>query len=279
MAERGGFEPPIPCGIRAFQARAFDHSATSPVTKGRWTKWSARASVNGNSFAPSPTRPRPFSGRGFAKTHRAAFPFSMLTVDLVSDFACPWCYIGAARLAQALGPRRVEVAVNYHPFLLNPDLPPEGADLRAYLRARYGGDPEEMFANVEAAARETGLPLDFSRVTRFPNTVAAHTLARHAPQQASFATALFEANFVHGRDLGDATVLTELALAHGFAADAVARLLADDSEHARTRQIAAALSARGITGVPFFVFGQRLALSGAQPVEVFRQALAEAGLA
>ncbi len=203
----------------------------------------------------------------------------MLTIDLVSDFACPWCYIGAARLAQALGPRRAEVAVNYHPFLLNPDLPPAGADLRDYLRQRYGGDPQEMFARVEAAAHESGLALDFARVRRFPNTVAAHTLARHAPQQASFATAVFEANFVHGRDIGDPTVLTELALAHGFAPDAVARLLADDTEHARTRAIAAALSERGITGVPFFVFEQRLALSGAQPVEVFRQALAEAGLA
>jgi len=203
----------------------------------------------------------------------------MLRIDLVSDFSCPWCFIGERRLAQVLRDAGRPAEINYHPFLLNPDLPAEGADLRDYLRIRYGGDPQEIFTTVEAAARETGIQLDFAKITRFPNTVAAHTLVRHAPSlaaQAALAEALFAANFLEGRDLGDRALLVRLATAHGYAADRAAALVADEAEHTRTRQIAAALSDRGISGVPFFIFGQKTAFSGAQPVEVFRQAIAQA---
>jgi predicted DsbA family dithiol-disulfide isomerase len=203
----------------------------------------------------------------------------MLRIDLVSDFSCPWCFIGARRLAQVLREDGRDAEINFHPFLLNPDLPAEGADLRDYLRNRYGGEPQEMFARVEAAAHDAGIPLDFARLSRFPNTVAAHTLVRHAPTptaQVALAEALFAANFLEGRDLGDHALLTSLATSHGFAAADVTRLLHDADEQTRTQQIAAALSARGITGVPFFIFGQKVALSGAQPPDVLRQAIAQA---
>lgn len=203
----------------------------------------------------------------------------MLRIDLVSDFSCPWCFIGERRLAQVLQELGRPAEITYHPFLLNPDLPPEGVDLRDYLRQRYGGNPQEMLASVETTARATRLPLDFSRVTRFPNTVAAHTLTRHAPTpaaQAALAEAFFTANFLEGRDLSDRALLVRLATAHGFAPADAERLVADEAEHVHTRQIAAALSKQGISGVPFFIFGQKAAFSGAQPAEVFRQAIAQA---
>lgn len=203
----------------------------------------------------------------------------MLRIDLISDFSCPWCFIGERRLTQVLQELGRTAAITYHPFLLNADLPPEGVDLRDYLRQRYGGDPQEMLAGVEAAARVTGLSLDFSKVTRFPNTVAAHTLMRHAPSpaaQAALAEALFTANFLEGRDLSDRALLARLALAHGFSSGEAERLVADEAEHAQTRRIAASLSSQGISGVPFFIFGQKAAFSGAQPAEVFRRAIAQA---
>src|SRR5580658_347341 len=102
----------------------------------------------------------------------------MLSIDIVSDVICPWCFIGARRLDQALASltEPITAEVSFHPFLLDPKTPPEGADLRERLRAKYGVDPERMFARVEAAARESGIPLDFSKVRRTPSTVAAHTL-------------------------------------------------------------------------------------------------------
>jgi len=206
----------------------------------------------------------------------------MLTVDLVSDFACPWCFIGSRRLAAVLGPRLApggDVSVRYHPFQLNADTPAAGVDLRAYLRERYGDDPEEMFARVEGAAREAGIALDFAAVRTMPNTLSAHVLAAalaESDAQRAFVDAVFTAYFLEGRDIGDAAVLTELAAPHGLRAEQVAVLLANADLRQRVRELAASMTGQGITGVPFFIFNQKLALSGAQPAEVFRRAVAEA---
>ena len=204
-----------------------------------------------------------------------------LDIDIVSDVICPWCFIGSRRLEQALAPppEGIEVGVTYRPFLLDPSTPKEGADLRERLRAKYGADPEMMFASVEAAARSSGIPLDFSKVRRTPSTIAAHSLLRHAIDkgtQAALARALFEGYFLEGRDIGDADVLAGIAGAHGFEADEAIRLVRDEGELARTREEAGEAAASGVRGVPFFVLGGRLAVSGAQSVEVLRGAIGRA---
>jgi predicted DsbA family dithiol-disulfide isomerase len=204
-----------------------------------------------------------------------------LHIDLVSDVICPWCFIGSRRLEQALQPPPdgVAVEVTYRPFLLDPSIPKEGADLRERLRAKYGMAPEKMFASVEAAARASGIPLDFSKVKRTPSTIAAHTLLRHAiPKgtQTALARALFEAYFLEGRDLGDVDVLASIAGAHGFETDEAVRLVRDESERDATLEEAGEAAASGVRGVPFFVFGGRLAVSGAQPTDVLRGAIAKA---
>jgi predicted DsbA family dithiol-disulfide isomerase len=205
----------------------------------------------------------------------------MLTIDIVSDVICPWCFIGVRRLDQALEslPEPVEAKVGFHAFLLDPSIPAGGADLRERLRAKYGVDPDKMFGRVEAAARESGIPLDFSKVRRTPNTVAAHTLIGHALEkgtQRALARALFQAYFLEGKDIGDPLVLGDLAAAHGFERDDAIRLATDASELARTRAEASAAAARGITGVPFFVFGGRVGVNGAQSAEVLRGAIGKA---
>jgi predicted DsbA family dithiol-disulfide isomerase len=205
----------------------------------------------------------------------------MLSIDIVSDVICPWCFIGVRRLDQALDSlaERVDAKVAFLPFLLDPGTLAEGADLRERLRAKYGGDPEKMFERVEAAARESGIPLDFSKVRRTPSTIAAHTLLGHAlakGTQRALAGALFDAYFLEGRDIGDSSVLGGIAVAHGFERDEAIQVVTDATELARTRAEAAANAARGIRGVPFFIFGGHLAVSGAQSVEVLRGAIAKA---
>lgn len=206
----------------------------------------------------------------------------MLTVDVVSDFACPWCFIGSRRLAQALDARGAgggDTQVRFHPFQLNADTPAEGADLRDYLRESYGAEPQEMFARVEAAAGEAGIALDFEKVHRMPNTLSAHILVaavQETAAQRAFVDAIFSAYFLEGRDIGDPAVLAELAAPHGLRAEQVGVLLANDGLRSRVRELAASMTAQGITGVPFFIFNQKLALSGAQPTEVFQRAIAEA---
>jgi predicted DsbA family dithiol-disulfide isomerase len=205
-----------------------------------------------------------------------------IQVDVVSDIICPWCFIGARRLGQALASLpEVEANVVYRPFLLDPTIPAEGTDLRERLRKKYNADPDTMFGRVEAAARETGIPLDFKKVTRTVSTIAGHTLLRHALDkgtQRALADALFDAYFLQGRDIGQAETLAELATAHGFTVDEVLALLRDDAELAATRSEAAEAARSGVQGVPFFVFGGRLAVSGAQPVSVLRGAIERARL-
>ena len=203
-----------------------------------------------------------------------------LAIDVVSDVVCPWCLVGVRRLELALEAfPDVRAEIRFHPFLLDPSTPDEGVDLRERLRSKYGVAPERMFGQVEAAARESGIPLDFSKVTRSVATTRAHTLLRHALEkgtQRALKRALLGAYFLEGRDVGDLEVLVSIATEHGFEADEARALLRDDTELRRTREEASAVAAQGIGGVPFFVFDERLAFSGAQSVETMKQVIARA---
>lgn len=194
-----------------------------------------------------------------------------LAVHIVSDVVCPWCFLGTVRLEAALeeaGEGDAEVA--YLPFLLDPSLPPEGVDLRDRLTRKYGVPAEKMFERVEGVARESGIPLDFSKVRRMSNTLRAHVLlgaAKERGTQRALARALFEAYFLEGRDIGDADVLADVASKHGFTTDEAVATFSDAKATEATRREAAELAAQGISGVPFFVFAEKMAVSGAQSVE------------
>lgn len=204
-----------------------------------------------------------------------------IAIDVVSDVICPWCLIGTRRLDRAIAALPdVKVELTFHPFLLDPKTPPEGKDLRAFLRAKYG-DPEPMFRRVESVAKEDGIPLDFGKVTRAPDTAKAHTLIRHAATkgpgaQHALAKALFGAYFLEGLDVGDDHVLARLASASGIDEAEARALVGNPAELATTREQAREWSRRGVSGVPFVIFGQKLAVSGAQPVALFKQALERA---
>lgn len=203
---------------------------------------------------------------------------SELQIDVVTDIVCPWCFIGVVRLHKVLAATGPHARILHHPFFLDPDVPPEGIDVAEKLRNRFGGDPSAMFARVEAEARKTGIALDLSRQPRQRPTAAAHTLIRHALEkgtQDALATALFETHFIEARNIADPTVLAEVASRFGFTEAEALHLATDAAELAITREQALSAAQGGISGVPFFVFGRRLALSGCQPVDVFEQALAQ----
>lgn len=197
---------------------------------------------------------------------------SAITVDVWSDLVCPWCYIGKGRLERALADEAPgSVEVRWHAFQLDPDIPAEGHEADAYYRARFG-DPariEEMRDRVRAAAAQDGLELRFELQKRAPNTLLAHRATKIAPDPAAAVETLFAAHFQQGEDIGDRDTILRLlpdvdpaALDRGDAADLVAADL----------DMAAQI---GISGVPFFVAGMRVAVSGAQPPDVLRQLLAE----
>lgn len=198
-------------------------------------------------------------------------------IDLAVDLVCPWCLIGEARLSRALAMRpELEATVTVRPFLLDPSVPPEGRDLREWLGRRYGKAPDEMFGRVESVAREVGIPLDFAKVRRIPNTLGGHVLIAHAKAkgtQTTLTKALFDAYFLEGADLSITDELAKVAVHHGFERDEVRTLVEDEAERDRIRDEAGALGRKGVSGVPFFVFGGTHALSGAHPEETILRAI------
>lgn len=202
-----------------------------------------------------------------------------LDVVVISDVICPWCFIGSRRLKRVLKDEGVSASVEYRPYLLDPSIPAEGADLRERLRRKYGGDPDAMFGRVEAAAREEDIPLDFSKVRRTPSTVNAHTVLRRAGKkgtQPALADALYAAYFLEGRDISKPEELEALAAKHGFKAGEAKALCADENERELTLAQAREASEGGVEGVPFFIFANKLAFSGAQPEGVFQNAIERA---
>jgi len=204
-----------------------------------------------------------------------------ITIDLFSDVVCPWCFIGSTRLEQALEGLADEVTaeVCYHPFFLDPTVPAEGVSIPDMLRKKYGADPRQLWARAESAARDSGLALDLSLQPKMYPTAAPHTLLRHAEAkgtQRALAGELFRAYFQDAVNISDPGVLAEIAERHGFTrAEALALVNAPD-ELELTREAAISAAQGGIRGVPFFIFGGRLAVSGAQSVSTLQAAIRQA---
>jgi predicted DsbA family dithiol-disulfide isomerase len=203
----------------------------------------------------------------------------MIQVEVWSDIICPWCYIGKRRMETALSRFDGAVTVEWRSFQLDPSTPVgDPRPIGESLAARKGLSATQvkgMFAHVTQIAAGEGLAYDFDRA-RTANTLDAHRLLHFAKahdRQAALQERLMRAYFTEGADIGDQAVLAGLAAAVGLDEVAAKQALADGSHEADVRSDIATARAYGINGVPFFVFNQRVGVSGAQPVEVFEQAL------
>ena len=203
----------------------------------------------------------------------------MLRIEIFSDIVCPWCFVGHQRLSRVTQALGENPEVRYRPFYLQPDTPEAGIDIPGMLKKKYGVEPSRMFATVEAAARESELMLDLTKQRFMYPTVRAHTLLRHAERrgtQPALVRALFEAYFQEARNIADVEELVAVAKAHGFEAAEVREILADADELSVTDAVATEAARGGIRGVPFYVFNDKIGLSGAQPEAVFREAIRKA---
>ncbi len=210
------------------------------------------------------------------------------TIDVVSDVVCPWCFIGKRRLEAALARLRdtepdLPIDVRWHPFQLNPDLPPDGVDRKSYLTAKFGGPgrAREVYARVEAAGRTVDIPFAFDGIARQPNTRDAHRLiawaqSRREGDPDALVERLFRAYFLEGRFVGDRDELARLAADAGYDADDARACLASDAFVAEIADADRQARALGVSGVPFFVFGGKTALSGAHEPETLLAAIAQA---
>lgn len=203
-----------------------------------------------------------------------------IKIDVFTDVVCPWCIVGSARLDAAIAdlPDDIDVVVENHPFYLDPNTPAEGVVVADMLREKYGKDPREMWERVEGEARKAGVELDLSKQPRMFPTKKAHTITRLAKPlgiQHELANAIANAYFLEHRQINDDNVLADIAVEFGFDRGDALDAMNDEHELAITEQMARDAAAQGIRGVPFFVFGEKYALSGAQPPELFERALAQ----
>lgn len=205
-----------------------------------------------------------------------------LTIDVVSDVVCPWCFIGKSRLEQALQLRPdIPVEVRWRPYFLNDWIPPQGISREEYLTKKFGS-PERykgIAGRVAAAAKAEGLTYNIDRISRQPNTLDCHRLilwARNTGDAGKMKQRLMELYFTEGADLTDREVLVKAAADCGMDADLTRDLLASDRDVERVTQEAEQAKQAGIDGVPCFIFGGVLAVSGAQDPAYLADAMARA---
>lgn len=195
-----------------------------------------------------------------------------LTIDVVSDVVCPWCFVGKRRLEAALvqwrqiHPDEPEPAVRWLPFELNPALPATGMERSEYMRGKFGTDDVNVLSRVADAGKGAGIGFRFERIVRQPNTRRLHLLIELAGEhlrQDALVERLFDAYFLEGVDLTSAENLKALAVSVGLDGGEIDAALTDSSRLAAIAATEDEVRNWGVEGVPFFVFGGRLAVSGA----------------
>src|ERR1700761_1153896 len=198
-----------------------------------------------------------------------------MQIDVISDTVCPWCFIGKRRLARALEQRpNVAFDVRWRPYQLDPTVPKGGHDRKAYMRAKFGDDPMkivEMHKLIAAEGAKDGIEFDFAAIDRRPDTLDSHRLIRWAEDhgvQDDVVERLFIAYFENGEDIGDIRVLADIADLCGMDGVEVAELLESDADVAMVEREDQIAHEMGVTGVPAFIFGNKLAVSGAREPEM-----------
>jgi len=213
-------------------------------------------------------------------------------IDMISDLVCPWCWLGLKRLegAIALTADEFDTQVEFRPFQLDPNVPPEGVPYKDYMAAKFGSVSEQeasgqknrwtqMREALEAYGEAEDIPFRFSGIPMRPNTLDAHRLLRWAQGQAKgkdVKLALFRAYFTDHRDIGDADVLTDIAGSVGLDRSLVADLLAGDADVETVLREEALFRQLGISGVPTFIANRKVAAQGAEDVEALANFLRQA---
>jgi predicted DsbA family dithiol-disulfide isomerase len=207
-----------------------------------------------------------------------------LTIDVVSDVVCPWCYIGKRRLERALALLAVhhpdvDPQVRWHTFQLNPDIPPEGMSRADYVVNKFGAGGVAKYEHIASVGKDVGIAFAFDKIIRQPNTVVAHSLiavSEPGLAQDAMVEALFKAYFLEGCDLTEASVLIDIAVSAGMERAEAEAHLQNAGLHSQTIDSDKAAREMGISGVPFFIFNRQVGLSGAHDGETLLQGMVEA---
>ena len=208
-----------------------------------------------------------------------AVPKARLSVEIVYDLICPWCYLGVRRLLRTFR-RRPDLLfdLTWRPFLLNPDMPRTGMARPDYVVRKFGGEEraKRLYASITELGRREGVVFAFDRIRRTPSSIDAHRLVRYAGRFGcadALVEALFNVHFSDGYDIGDHSILSAVAESRGMDPLACRAFLAsaEETDSVHTDNLRA--HRLGINGVPCFVIGGTHAIAGAQEPEVIERLL------
>ncbi|MGD9914598.1 MAG: DsbA family oxidoreductase [Rhizobiaceae bacterium] len=210
-----------------------------------------------------------------------------ISVDVVSDVVCPWCFIGMRRLEKAAAALPdLDIEVRWRPFQLDPTIPREGLDRREYMVGKFGSEERirQMHANIMPLGEAEGIHFAFDAMEVAANTLDAHRLIRWAggagaDMQNRLVTRLFAMNFEEGRNIGDHAVLIEAAREAGMDVAVVESLLPTDADLTAVQEEIAVASRMGIRGVPCFLLEGKYAVMGAQDAATLTDALSQVAAA
>lgn len=206
-----------------------------------------------------------------------------ISVDVIYDTVCPWCWIGKRRLEQALALRPdVRARVRWRAFLINPEMPAEGLERRTHLARKFGGAAraQRVYAAITEAGLSARIDFAFDRIQRTPSAVNSHRMvffAERAGLADAAVEAVFNAFFTEGRDIGDIDVLADTGARIGLDADALGAYLKSGEDAKRVREENARAHGLGVNGVPSYVFNGGLIIAGAQAPQVLARMLDAAG--
>ncbi len=201
-----------------------------------------------------------------------------ISIEIVSDFVCPWCYVGKKRLERALAMRPdLRAEVSWSPFQLSPDMPRSGRNKQAHYEEIFGAQrAAQIMDSMRVTGEAEGIAFGSSPDAVSPNTLSAHVLAFWAAADPGVDTdavieRLFAAHHVECADIGDHDTLVTIAVGAGMDGDAVRRKLATGDDEAAVRAQIELAKQRGVSGVPFFILDAQYGMSGAQPPELLVQ--------
>ena len=201
----------------------------------------------------------------------------MIKIDIVSDTVCPWCYIGKKRLDKAIEDYKgQEFEINWHAFQLNPNMPIEGINRGLYLSTKFGGKEraDSIYEQIKQAGSSSNISFNFNEMSIMPNSFYSHMLIELSKKQNlqnEIAESLFDAFFIKGKNIGNLSELTNIAISNNiknFNEDLfknrkdLRNIIQTSDENSRSK---------GVSGVPFFIINNNYAISGAQESEIFKK--------
>lgn len=207
----------------------------------------------------------------------------VIRIDVVSDVVCPWCYIGKRRLEKAIEGTQLsdnvqvkDIEIIYRSYQLDSAVPKEGIDFQTYMENRFGTNFVSKFHQVEQVAQTEGLDFDFSSLPKAINTFTLHRILTIALQdgiQPEVKEAFMKDYFVDRQDLTQENILVELLGKYGWSAEKTLEIINSDVATDEVKEEMNYYRQLGVTGVPYFIFNNKYAVSGAQPAEVFMEIL------